>query len=470
MSDQSIIDQFYRSSNKFVYDSPFVGDTWQFLSDVTAGQGITNTIKFDTKTFSTLLVDYQSAYLAIPLTLKNSGVPYIKAAGAGGDICIKSSILSLINSVTLATAGGFTLVNDENIHLINNLRLLLDQSTNWMTTEAADMWYAPDVINSNQRSANDGANQRAQYMMNQAKINADDNIEVTVRIPLRYIHEVFNELGMQCNSTFRLEFGLNFLNNTASVVNGFTPFSVFTGTDYPIISIGNSDQTDVRLYFRQINLNASETARLSNHLSRGFTKEITFRCAELSPLLGSDINQPVASAVNKVVTPNVVKPLRLFVVPLVTGKLQSKDVSGATLWNAPLTFTDGQVKINTTTLFNDRLQEPFEFWQEVQRNMPGYEINSQMGNQLSFDMFMANVTASNPATDPVAYRYYIFDVSKTQSRLRSPTDPVSVTFFAQRSEDDITTLAGDYYYILEREQTIKMTYDGTAYSYSVNQE
>ena len=475
MSDQSIVDKFFREDEIHRPEKFLVDDQWQYLDSTAPGPSITNQVQFDTLALKPQLVDWQSAYLALPLRLTSSIYNSVGPVGlqytlnpATTQLALKASVLSLIYSCVLSTGSGQQIVSDQQIHLINNLRLLIDRSVNWMNSEAVELCYAKDVANSAATGTNAGALARCTYMMQQSELVSGpaggpttpaNGIEYTAIIPLRLIHEVFEAMGMQLNTHFQIQFGLNFQNNSATIVNNFSPWTANAGTDAPYVSIGNSVIPCPRIYYRSLTLSPDYVEKLASTYSGKFNKKISFRVTDVSPLLGTDtIAATVGTAVNKTVSSSSVRPQRLWVLPFESGHLQGQ------IKPAPFEcvgkLKNIQVMVNNQAYFKNPLQTQYECWQEVLRCHPGYTINSQEGNQLNFGDFLGPAT---PATlNAGAISPYIFDISRIKDRLRSPNDAVTITFSAQKAD---ALAVNDVYYLVEREQHVAFDFAGGGVAY-----
>lgn len=474
MTDASIVDRFFERSNKMDQDRYFTDDQWQFLADNSGGPGsVTNTLYFDTLSLKTQLPDWESAYLLLPLSIQagSNGTDYADtpAYNLNTALALKASVLSLINSITINTGSGQNLVNDMDIHLVNNIKLLLDQSQNWVFSEGAQLCYAKDTVNSSAFTAttgNAGAYLRSQYMLNQCSFPGGGVINFNCVIPLRYIHSVFSALGMQINTHYQINFGLNFqsgLDNTSAdgvaptnLIHNFAPFTVNATTCYPKITVGYAGMPTSRIYYRNLKLSPHYAQKLADQMASGFKKTIYFTVSDVAPVSATD-NGVGAGQVQKTVSPSTVRPLRLLALPTQAGALQS--VLLPSPWILPCQLTQTQIQINNDSYFNNPLQNDYEHWQEVLRSMPGAGIDSQEGNQLNFQDFVGTQLIGG-----AQYKVYSFDIDRVKERLRSPNDAVSITFQSTK----INSLANnDFRYIVERESAITFDFSTSHVSYAM---
>ncbi len=108
---------------------------WAYISDSYNGNNTNNT-QFLTTPLKTQLVDYHNGYLTIPMFLySSSGTSY---GATIPNIALKQSVLDLIGNITISTDQGQTIVNEQNCHLINGLRLRLEHNTQWDFSEGPE--------------------------------------------------------------------------------------------------------------------------------------------------------------------------------------------------------------------------------------------------------------------------------------------------------------------------------------------
>ena len=507
-SDMNLCEGLFDPTNKVDMERYFTSDTWCYLVDNSNGGGsITNTISFDTLNLRSSLVDWQSAYLMLPLTLTSSTAAYTLGSAAT-QLAVKSSILSLIYSVVVNTGSGQNLVNDNAVNLINNIRLSIDQSVNWFMTEASELHYALDTTNSVITAGgvydNSGFQKRVNYLLQQCTLvggnAAGNSLQFNAVLPLRYLHDFFNQLGLSISTHFQISFGLNFINKTAQSAYAMPPFmcgctvagGVLTQvTDYPIISVGNAQVPSPRIYYRAFRLSPQQAERLAQTMEAGFSKEIQFTVTDNSYGQANDFvtNNVSSQQINRLVSPSTVRPERLFVIPVGHTALVSPFLPSP--WNATGHLTVCQILINNQAYYNTSLQFDYENFQEFLRTCPGYQINSQQGAQIDYSRWLGPASNANfaaaastaPATSQ-SYRYYVFDISRVHDRLRSPNDSVSIQFTATLAQDTSTVttptpvpavaapaaaaLVGcDMIYLCERTQCIKFSFSTGSVSYAL---
>jgi hypothetical protein len=477
MSDEEIFAQFMSTTNKMDRSRYVTEDSWRYTTELSGAGGVTNRLKFDTKALKSSVVDWASMYLMLPLGLKSSTVLYTLNPTTT-QLAIKASLLSLIYSCVLNSGSGTNLgVNDTGLHLINNVRLLLDQSVNWSNSMGPELCYAKDTFNSPDTTidaeANTGARLRATYMFNQSRIvtttTANVNIiEFNAIIPLRYIHDIFQQIGLSVNTHMQVEFGLNFLNGTNTIINGYAPFTVGNDTDYPVISVGNSQFPVPRLYYRSFTLNAMMAEKVSSMVSRGFKKRIYFTCTDTATPLSTDTvagaAAPALVPFSKTVSTSTVNPLRLIVLTTQAGALANDALPSPFVCTGKLVYS--QIKIQDTNYFNSPLESDFEHWAEIIRALPGYGENSQMGGQINFNDFLGDASSATLG-GTAAYRIYTFDIDRIRPRLLNPNSACEIQFQSNKVQLGTALDTTTFYYLVEREQTLDIDYSTSEVSFSV---
>jgi len=186
MSSVSDHIQLMKSQEK-QYDSVFNKREWLYIHDTvtTYDQG-TSIIETTSLSNNSKFLDYNSAYLSVPLlitltldgasnTAISTGMPYMKA------VSFKQSFLSMINSITVDLNGQSMIQQNQLIDIYNHFRLLTSESwtsqNRWSTigfypdvSEAggfatADSKFAPATTTTNNSNLNIGLSERLQYIV-----------------------------------------------------------------------------------------------------------------------------------------------------------------------------------------------------------------------------------------------------------------------------------------------------------------
>lgn len=142
MTDVMLIDNILTSSDK--QDIQFADAQWLYMND-NNNNGYSNYIQFLTTTLKNQFIDYHNAYFLIPITV----VVAVSTLNFGYAprppmIAFRESVLSLFANITIATDQGQVLVNDINTMFINNLRLCVEHSFDWMTSEGSLLQFSYD--------------------------------------------------------------------------------------------------------------------------------------------------------------------------------------------------------------------------------------------------------------------------------------------------------------------------------------
>ena len=132
---------------------------WLYLLD-NNNQQYTSQINWVTTPLKTQFIDFYNSYLWIPTRIEvaNAAAPptVISNPGYNGGsssgvwlstpplICARESSLSLISNVTITTDQGQTWTTDVNTQFINNLRLKIERTKDWMWTTGTELDYGYD--------------------------------------------------------------------------------------------------------------------------------------------------------------------------------------------------------------------------------------------------------------------------------------------------------------------------------------
>lgn len=142
MTDVMLIDNILTSSDK--QDIQFADAQWLYMND-NNNNGYSNYIQFLTTTLKNQFIDYHNAYFWIPMTI------YVPASILNFGysprppmICLRESVLSLFANITIATDQGQVIVNDINTMFINNIRLSVEHSLDWMNSEGSLLGFSYD--------------------------------------------------------------------------------------------------------------------------------------------------------------------------------------------------------------------------------------------------------------------------------------------------------------------------------------
>jgi len=176
MSSVSDHIQLIKSQEK-KYDSVFNKREWLVQTSIIETTSLSNNSKF---------LDYNSAYLSVPLliTLTSNGanndaistdIPYMKA------VSFKQSFLSMINSITVDLNGQSMIQQNQLIDIYNHFRLLTSESwtsqNRWSTIgfypdvaevagfSTASSEFSPSNTTSNNSILNEGLTEKIKYIL-----------------------------------------------------------------------------------------------------------------------------------------------------------------------------------------------------------------------------------------------------------------------------------------------------------------
>jgi hypothetical protein len=127
-------DVFESTLNQFV-DSQYV-----YFPDYNQSNYSSGIIRFDTLACRDQFVIWSDSYLQIPISLGSSTSPSYQYAQAD-PVGFKNSVLDMITGVQINSGSGQTLVNDNNVQYINNLRLLLETAYDAEVGNLADIQF-----------------------------------------------------------------------------------------------------------------------------------------------------------------------------------------------------------------------------------------------------------------------------------------------------------------------------------------
>jgi len=178
--------QLMKSQEK-KYDSVFNKREWLYINDTVSqyDQG-TSIIETTSLSNNSKFLDYNSAYLSVPLLITltsndaspsgvTTGMPYNKA------VSFKQSFLSMINSITVDLNGQSMIQQNQLIDVYNHFRLLTSESwtsqNRWSTIgfypdvseaggfSSANSKFAPANRTSNNSDLNKGLTERLKYVL-----------------------------------------------------------------------------------------------------------------------------------------------------------------------------------------------------------------------------------------------------------------------------------------------------------------
>ena len=368
-------DEQYESSIHDYTDSQL-----EYITDYNNSSYSSGSIFFDTQPCLSKWVVWKDAFLQIPVNITSSGTAYSAASLAAW----KSSVLSFISGVIIATSSGQTIVSDSNISIINNLRLLIEKEFEWDLEESHLLMFSKDFLTTpssttmggtactNTSTTNGGFLSRIQKLKQQA--SGTTTWSMVLSIPLRYVHDFFDKLDFpMINNRFQLTFQVQAYSNT--VLSPFTVDSVGP-VPPPVITIGPASSnglmlSNCRLYYRSVKFQPSLNQRLVEKLNSGYTKKVFYRVTDTYTPSAGETNVTTGS-INRLVSASTVHPLRVWLLAPPTGGLStagSDTVNGT--FTFPGAFTNANIMINNANYYQNSLNTVAEFWTILEDQFPG---------------------------------------------------------------------------------------------------
>lgn len=451
MSDSSEIlsllsDEQYESSINEYTDSQ-----WEFITDYNNGSYSSSSVFFDTQPALNKWVVWKDAYLQVPIQVSSSGTAYADATIL---LAMKTSVLSFLSSIQIATSSGQTIVSDNNVSLINNLRLLVEKEFEWQVEESGKLMFAKDqlttpsstavggTVPANTSTTNIGFLSRIQLFKQQSAF-AGNTFSCVLNIPLRYVHDFFDKMSFpQINSRYQLTFG--FSTGSAPVMNAFTSDSVGPVVA-PTCSIATASTNGVslsncRLYYKSVKFSPSLNQQLVQKLNSGYSKKVFYRVTDTYLPAASEIGQTTGT-VQKLISASTVHPLRVWLVsPATTGISAS-----AGLLSSQAAWTNANIMINNVPYYQNSMNTISEQWTILEDQFPGSGNSNAKGGLLNYSDFINT------------YRLLCFDVSRLKDRLSDPNSAVSIQVQATRAN----ATSCDYYYVVERLQAVTFQFNAS---------
>ena len=452
MSDQQEIHSLF-NEEKDNENYQYTDAQWAFIPDYNNGS-YQNQIQFDTVSAKDQFVDWHTGYLAVPLQVQSSTgtVPYTAGTATAPAVApaIKASLLSLLYGIVITNGSGATLVSDNGIQFINNIRLVVENSLDWVNSEGAEIMFSKDTANSasvqalsaapsttnyggNSTTFNSGLLNRSILIQNLATFSAGV-FSFTAIIPLKLIHDFFMQLDFPI---INMRFQINFLHSFGSNNQypcGIAGTGTTAATDIPKFTIGGGIGA-CRLYYRKLTFTPEVAQKLALRMQKGWTKTVKFLCTDFYNIL----NNNSTVNISQVITPSTVRPLRVWTLLYPAGAITGQTLPSPLVATGQLTNVN--LSINNINYYQNSLVLPHEFWEQLREQFPNMGSSSTLGSMINYNDFIT------------LYRYHCFDISRLKDRLKNPNDSVSILLTASRAES--APAAMDYVFLVEREQSVK---------------
>lgn len=452
----------------------FSDSQWQYLPDYNNLTYTNGRIQFDTLPLKSQWVNYRTAYLAVPITVAaattdGSAWDITASTASATEVVVKNSILSLIQGLVINTGTGTNIVNENNApQFINNIRLLVDNSVDWTNNEGALLQFnkdtvagsgntstslnTPAIANLTTSTVNGGWTKRFGYIINQSLVGAiaTTSLQFTAILPLRLLHDVFEQMDFPLiNLRFQMNFLTSFTSGTTSAGANFFPMAATPTYSSPVITIANGIQT-CRLYYEVIKFGPKVGEEVSRRMNAGFDKTIKF--------LTTDYNTTTqvtnGNTLTYTISPGTVRPVRIWAMLPVTASFSvpTGNAAGTAGYDGhvfPLVtcgiLNNINIQVNSVNYYLNNVAavgNDWEAYELLRQEMPGYGESNVLTGGISYSDWLIN------------YRIYVFNVSRAQTRLRSPNDAVSLQITALTTTN--SAQASTLMCLTEREQILKI--------------
>ncbi len=439
------------------YIPQYSSEGWGYINDYNNGN-YQSQIQFSTKDVFSKKIIWRDSYVAVPLTVQAaSGAAYTNDTR----LALKQSVLSLVYGFILNQIGGGNIVSDVNVQFINNLRLMLDQQTDWIDCKAPELqfaidkvvWaplhpeYAPSNVGGLGLGQNPGLLRRITFMqmanIGQLPANQTDTshkFQFMAYLPLRFLHPIFDVANFPMfGSNWELFLQHSFGNNNLypAFMTDPTPLASAAVASPPVVTIGailpSGLQTNCRLYYRWVELGPVENLAYQAKLARGFELVREYLSCD-TYIQAPGTTATVAGLNGFEITSGVTNPEALTVLLYPAGV-----VTGAV--NLPLApigaLTNTTIKLGGANCFPDtQLLTSIDYWHLLQKRFVGLDTDTD-GAPISYYDFLN------------AQRIHYFDLSKSAAKL--PNKSVSLSITTQRTD----TFSCDYVFLVEKRCVVR---------------
>ncbi len=450
----------------------FKSQDYIFLNDQNNGNYSSGQIQFDTLTLLNQFICYSDSYLRIPLRVISSGVAY----STDVLLAFKNSILDLITGMLVRSGDGQTLVNDPvSLHVINKIKRLLDTSldglkscdellfepdTSRRVATAAGAWSAfapasarlavPIPAGATAIDAqNEGYSRRIQLFKQSASFSTP-NMDIVVYLPLYYLHEFWSSLNFPiCNTRFLITFYTPITNSGATPATNTTVNTPFL-TGSAVVTPRASILDTVRLYVKRVTFDPETSKMVASKMASGFTKRIQYNCID-SYSMPTIVGDSGPCSVQDNITPSVVAPVRVWRIAPLRGSLDSNILA----FNSIQPISSGNILVNNIPYYQSDLLTEEEFYDILRQNsLSKSKTNPTTAGLISFADWREFM------------RVYCFDVSRLGNRLADPSQPCSL-FFRGQKEANLTAVAADVLYLVERSQVCDISFSNSSVQFRV---
>jgi len=388
---------------------------------------------FDTLSCSGKWVDMHQGFLRIPLTIASAG-PF----SADSYLACKQSLLSLVEGIQIKSGNGQTLVDERgSMYFSRNLDLLLNHDDDWEKSRGSELHFAVDRVkdsvqnglvssatiinpkgakfttavsgtaNSDSTVYNDGFAKRWSHLMNQRDSGATVNtMNVTVTIPLKYLHPFFAEGGLDFPFiNTRLQMYI-YLNTTGA---SYSPLCLGTnaaGTVESAYTITHQINNPSRIYYRNVLFSKDEASKVNSMLQAGIKKEVQWDSYDINRTYAA---VSASSSFIHNVSPSTVNPKKIFLM-MYPSSVDSVNWPSPVV-TGPFGASNLNILVNNTRYFSSDLSNLEEQWDALRTLMP--QDSGESVGLLSFKDFKNT------------HRIHLLDISRS-GKMVDPNAPVSL--------------------------------------------
>src|SRR5665648_513533 len=308
------------------YVPTYLKESYAFIPDYNSGNYQTQ-LQYNTKDIKAKKIVWRDAFLSIPLVIAPD--PGASTAGVytqDTKLALKQSVLSLVHGLTMNTIGAGTVISDAQIQFINNLRLLLDNTADFLETKQAELKFGKDSVVWDSSNPNDPPIATAGTAVGENKGFLDrvtfiqmegfsaGAFRFDAKIPLRLIHPVFDAMNNIVYGTdFELFVQLSFLSNNNYPPLMIDPASGATAVNRVIPKVSIAPNVVTRLYYKCVELHPQEDAIFTAKLAKGYKVRRNYLSCDVLHNVVTPVavggNVPNNPLNNSVVTNSVVNPV-----------------------------------------------------------------------------------------------------------------------------------------------------------------
>lgn len=451
MADADQITSLFADTNIF-QESKFASSKYVQVSDQQGNSYAGGQISFNLESNKSQLTILADSYIVLPLRITNSV--------ATSRYAVKNSVLSFIQGCQVTTAAGVTLVNEQQgqTPIMANLRLLIDSSIDFHSMNelqyfGRDNHCAPDAsgrdlssvgyVNPDVSSGYPDVNplfnkalaNRIVAFASQAGAIAGGAQDFIVYIPLRFIHSFFAAMDWPClNCPFVLTFNVSGV--TGSGYQSFMPMTspdfpkkltlgpvkpvasvaaitAFADTEAAAVATAAAPQLEIRssvsqkgftsgvkLMLKVVTLAESDSLALASKIKAGYQRSVTWLGSQYYVMPQAASGQ-ASYSINQLIGSSIVKPTRLWVLPVVKDTLSKADNTfPAAVSTVGQYLTNCDILINNMPLFGQQKKSQYEFYHDLREQFVGNGVSMQFGSPISYTDFLKGSS------------YYCFDLSR----------------------------------------------------------